>query len=89
MLLKKDGKNLSTSDYALNLSQYLNQAKSASNLSMGDLRNVLNGLKGSNNKKGSCQNLALESDKSLDNPFLLGEAVTCAWHENVGDNIGI
>ena len=42
--LKGAHKNLDTSDYASNLCQYLDHSKGGSNLSMGDLRNVLNGL---------------------------------------------
>ena len=44
--LKKNGKNLDTMDYALNLSKYLETAKNNSTLTIGDLNNVLTGLKG-------------------------------------------
>ena len=44
--LKKNHQNIGTSDYASNLCQYLDQARDITRLSMGDLRNVLNGLQG-------------------------------------------
>ena len=44
--LKSGGKNLSTEDYATNLKNYFDNAKSCNTLTMGDLKNVLNGLKG-------------------------------------------
>ena len=44
--LKCAHKNLETIDYATNLCKYLDQSKGVSTLSMGDLRNVLNGLNG-------------------------------------------
>ena len=42
--LKCAHKNLETIEYATNLCQYLDQAKSISSASIGDFRNVLNGL---------------------------------------------
>ena len=42
--LKRNGKNLETSEYASNLCQYLDQSRSVTNLTMSDLRNVLIGL---------------------------------------------
>ena len=44
--LKSGGKNLTTEDYATNLCSYFDSAKSCSTLTMGDLNNVLTGLKG-------------------------------------------
>ena len=45
--LKRDGKNLSKSDYVFNLCLYFDQWHCVSSLSMGDLRNILNSLKSS------------------------------------------
>ena len=45
--LKRDGKNLPTSDYVFNLCLYFDLSRCVSSLSMGDLRNVLNSLKSS------------------------------------------
>ena len=39
-------KNLTTMEYATNLCKYLDQSRSVTNLSIGDLRNVLTGLNG-------------------------------------------
>ena len=46
-LLKRIGKNLPMSDFVFNLCLYFDQLRCVSSLSMGDLRNVLNGLKSS------------------------------------------
>lgn len=42
--MKRAHKNLKTLHYATQLCQYLDQAKGISSITMGDLRNVLNGL---------------------------------------------
>ena len=42
--LKRAHKNLKTLSYATQLCQYLDQTKGISSITMGDLRNVLNGL---------------------------------------------
>ena len=44
--LKIGGKNLATDDYAANLCKYFDSAKACSTLTLGDLTNVLTGLKG-------------------------------------------
>ena len=44
--LKSGGKNLATEDYATNLCNYFDSAKYCSTLTIGDLNNVLIGLKG-------------------------------------------
>ena len=44
--LKIGGKNLSTEDYATNLNKYFDSAKTCSTITLGDLTNVLTGLKG-------------------------------------------
>lgn len=49
--LKVAGKNLSTDDYATNLVRYFDSAKSCSSLTLGDLTNVIVGLKGLSNTK--------------------------------------
>ena len=42
--LKRQHKNLESTEYAANLCQFLNQSRNVSNLTMGDLSNVLTGL---------------------------------------------
>lgn len=42
--MKRAHKNLNTLHYATQLCQYLDQTKGISSITMGDLRNVLNGL---------------------------------------------
>ena len=44
--LKRDSRNLLTTEYASNLCHYLDQSRSVTNLTMCDLRNVLTGLNG-------------------------------------------
>jgi len=44
--LKNGGQNLATEDYTTNLGKYFDSAKSCSTLTIGDLNNVLTGLKG-------------------------------------------
>ena len=44
--LKRNGKNLETSEYAANISLYFDQSRSVSNLTISNLRNVLTGLSG-------------------------------------------
>ena len=51
---------------------------------MGDLRNVLNGLKGISNTTLSTQNVSQLGDDS-DVHFIRGETVAGAWYEDVGD----
>ena len=69
--LKRDRKNLPTSDYVFNLCLYFDQSCCVSSLSMGDLRNVLNSLKSS----------------TIDNVPQIEEAVALIWQEDVGYNI--
>ena len=44
--LKKGGKNVSSEEYVLNLCNYFDSSRNVTNLTIGDLRNVLIGLNG-------------------------------------------
>ena len=94
--LKKNHQNLDTSDYASNLFQYLDQARSIAGLLMGDLRNVLNGLQGisttgkvsvaipSNVNAEVIENMSKTEIDAVDKCFKYGEHVACVWAEDIG-----
>ena len=97
--LKKDHKNLDTSDYAANLCQYLDQSRGVTNLSMGDLRNVLNGLNSISvpehipGSSGPVNEQTEEKpEESLDEVdvrqgenYHYGEHIACVWTDDVVD----
>ena len=85
--MKRNRKNLETSKYAVNLSLYLDQSRSASNLTLSDLRNVLTGLSGTQeNPNVETQQLTTSSESSSDliEIFEYGEHAACVWY---GDDL--
>ena len=98
--LKRNHKNLDTSDYAANLCEYLNHARCSTKLSMCDLRNVLNGLNYSlpapeisvtstfdQVNHGSVEVCRVDKENETENCFTCGEHLACIWTEDVGDKI--
>ena len=97
--LKKNHQNIGTSDYALNLCQYLDQARDITGLSMGDLRNVLNGLQGistigkvsfavpRNVNAEVIENMGKTEIDAVDKRFKYGEHIACVWAEAIGDSL--
>ena len=87
--LKCAHKNLETIDYATNLCKYIDQSKGVT-LSMGDLRNVSNGLNGivdvDNTPKDQSVTTAEEARNEVIN-YQCGEHVACIWADDVGNNI--
>ena len=76
--LKRNGKNLETSEYASNLCQYLDQSRSVTNLTMSDLRNVLIGLSHTEDmtsmpNETNVQTSSLNSYSKPNNEFQCGE----------------
>ena len=92
--LKSCHKNLDTSDYAANLCAYLDHSRGATKLSMGDLRNVLNGL---NTLSGPTEAIdtAIEdklspsdsASNTQESSYAYGEHVACVWCDDVGNGI--
>ena len=77
--LRKQHKNLESKEYAANLRQFLNQSRSVSNLTMGDLCNVLTGLNGVIAKSS---NVVCDVPDNIKMPdFECGEHVVCVWHD--------
>ena len=62
--LKRNSINLSTIEYSSNLSQYLDQSRNVTNLTMNDLRNVLTGLNGLNNQPENSNELQIDAATS-------------------------
>ena len=92
--LKSCHKNLDTSDYVANLCAYLDHSRGATKLSMGDLRNVLNGL---NTLSGPTEAIdtAIEdklspsdsASNTQESSYVYGEHVACVWCDDVGNGI--
>ena len=68
--LRRSGKYLSADEYAENLCQYLDDAKGVSTLTLSDLNNVLNGLKGDSEVE-----VSLEDSNKLS----IGEHIASFW----------
>ena len=87
--LKRDGKNLPTSDYVFDLCLYFDQSCCVSSLSMGDLRNVLNSLKSStiDSVPQNVEESRYDDKEKNEEQDQIGEAVACIWQEDVGYNI--
>ena len=87
--LKRDEKNLPTSDYVFNLCLYFDQSHCVGSSSMGDLRNVLNSLKSStiDSVPQNVEETRYDDKGNNEEQFQIGEAVACIWQEDVGYNI--
>ena len=87
--LKRDWKNLPTSDYVFNLCLYFDQLRCVSSLSMGDLRNVLNILKSFtiDSVPQNVEESRYDDKENNEEQFQIGEAVACIWQDDVGYNI--
>ena len=87
--LKRDGKNLPTSDYVFDLCLYFDQLCCVSSLSMGDLRNVLNSLKSStiDSVPQNVEESRYDDNEKNEEQYQIGEAVACIWQQDVGYNI--
>ena len=87
--LKRDGKNLPTSDSVINLCLYFDQLHCGGSLSMGDLQNVSNSLKRSTNDSvpQNVEESRYDDKENNEEHFQIGEAVACIWQEGVGYNI--
>ena len=87
--LKRDGKNLPTSDYVFNLCLYFDLSRCVSSLSMGDLRNVLNSLKSStiDSVPQNAEESRYDDKENNEEHFQIGEAVACILQEDVEYNI--
>ena len=87
--LKRNGENLEISEYAANLSLFLHQSRSASNLTLSDLRNALTGLSGTQeNPNVETQQLPTSSESSSESIkrqsiFEYGEHVACVWYDGL------
>lgn len=93
--LKRNGKNLETSEYASNLVMYLDQSRNITNLTMDDLRNVLTGLSHINYETienenevvsdvSEClRNLAIPTEDASLPSYECGEHVACFWFDDV------
>ena len=79
--LKRDWKNLPTSDYVFNLCLYFDQLRCVSSLSMGDLRNVLNILKSFtiDSVPQNVEESRYDDKENNEEQFQIGEAVACIW----------
>ena len=62
--LKRNSINLSTIEYSSNLSQYLDQSRNVTNLTMNDIRYVLTGLNGLNNQPENSNELQIDAATS-------------------------
>ena len=86
--MKRNGKNLETSEYAANVSLYFDPSRSVSNLTLSGLRNILTGLsRTKNNSNVETQQLPASSESSLESIqkqpiFEYGEYVACVWYDD-------
>ena len=73
----------------LNLCLYFDQSRCVFNLSMGDLRNVLNSLKSStiDSVPQNVEESRYDDKENNEEQFQIGEAVACIWQDDVGYNI--
>ena len=89
--LKRAHKNLETIGYTTNLCQYLDQTKDISSISMGDLRNVLNGLNSivevdaiSTDQSEATEEVSKEEEIAK---YRRGKYVACVWADDAGSDI--
>ncbi len=82
--LRRNHRNLSTEEYAENLISYLSTARCCSQITIGDLRNVMYGIMGKNHQD---ETHTPELESSLEEPVpknktcVVGEHVIAFWHE--------
>ena len=77
---------MESSEYAQNLIQYLDQSRSITNLTMGDLRNVLTGLNGSIFNNNQMISNPSHNNATIDG-FLCVEHVVCIWHDEQNNRL--
>ena len=86
--MKRNGKNLKTSEYAANFSLSFDQSSSVTNLTLSVLRNVLTGQSGTQeNPNVETQQPPISSESSLESIkkqpiFEYGEHVACVWYDD-------
>ena len=80
--LKKDHKNLTNEEYTENLAYYLDSSKSATNLTINDLNNVLHALTESENQEPATSS-SIEA-VSEEPTYRIGEHVAAFWVNDFG-----